>query len=421
MSDHNAYFESYKRLLSLTNLAVVTGNTSRKELVSSLNNVRRLLEILEHPERSPFFIHVTGTSGKGSVCEAVRSGIHASGATVGMAVSPHTTTYLERFHIGDKLADPLELAKTIEHVVHAYTVYLEAGHAALNFFQLSNVIAIELFHRAKCRYVVLEVGCGGRYDATNVIPGEKLAIITNVDLDHQEILGNTRAKIAYEKAGIIKKGSTVISGEPRKALRHILLHEAEQVGAQITLVPRKKDDDYHAHNLAIAQAALNHLNIAQGPDIVHKLPCRFETVQQRPHIILDGAHSLPKVEALAKTLRSMKRKPVLVFGCKASKDGIKMLKRLTPNVAGIITTRFTSTFHKTANPFALLQYVPKKKRLGAYLFSEDALNAANAESNGKSPILITGSLYLAGEIRSLFVTENDILSAKSSFPFDKDR
>lgn len=421
MSDHNAYFESYERLLSLTNLAIATGKKSRKELAASMKDVQRLLDLLENPERTPYFIHVTGTSGKGSVCEAIRSGIHAAGIKVGMAVSPHTTTYLERFHIGDQLADPLELAQTIEHVLDAYMVYLEGGHSALNFFQLSNVIAIELFHRAGCRYAVLEVGCGGRFDATNVIPGEKLAIITNVDLDHQELLGNTRAKIAYEKSGIIQKGSTVISGEPRKALRRIMMREAEQFGDPLTFISKTKQDDYHAHNLAIAEAALDHLNISESPHIRHKLPCRFEVIQKRPEVILDGAHSLPKVEALSHSIRQMKQKPILIFGCKGTKDGKKMLKRLAPLSSGIITTRFTGTFNKAANPFTLLNSIAKKKRISGHLFPEDALKAAKTRSKGKIPILITGSLYLAGEIRSLYISEEEILKAKSSFPFDKDR
>jgi dihydrofolate synthase/folylpolyglutamate synthase len=424
------FHTTYKKLLSLNNLQVSNYTDSPKELARSLKRVKSLLNRLGDPQKKLEIIHIAGTSGKGSVVNYLHEILRADGRSVASYTSPHTTSYLERFRVGDKLIDPKILIACIDELFEAYQKMLADEPDELSFFELSTVLAFFAFHRAGAEWCVLETGCGGRSDATNIIPTPRVAVITNIDKDHTEILGTALTDIAYEKAGIIKKGGVVFCGETRPVLKKVFMKEAVEKDAALFFVnppsAKKVPNKYgrhQQHNAALAEAAA--LEVGVAPEVIVNslqttipLPCRFEAIQTKPLIILDGAHNLAKIKTTVDLIKALNQPVHVVFGCTATKDAAGMLKLLSPVAKTITTTRFATNFRKVANPATLLASVPKAKRAGFFLDHAEALIYAKKIAKS-SPIVITGSLYLAGEMRAAWVSEDEILAKHSSFPLTK--
>lgn len=421
------YYRAYNKLLSLTNLQLTQYSASKAELIRSLKRTRALLDCLKNPEKKLQFIHITGTSGKGSVAQMLHSILQRNHKKVGTYTSPHTTSYLERFQVNEKLIDPELLSTAISDVINAYEKLLTGGSSELSFFELSTCLAIYAFAKANLEWCILEVGCGGRFDATNVIPTPRVAIITNVDLDHTELLGKTLAKIAYEKAGIIKKNGIVFCGEQRPALQKIFSKVAKEKNARLMFINSKNQSatraelgEHQRQNASIAQAVAREIGIPneiieQTLERIKLLPCRFELIQKNPTIILDGAHSPAKIKATIALIEKLPKKPLIIFGCTASKNAREMLSLISPVVASITTTRFETTMRKAANPFSLLRLIPKSKQNKAFLDWRTALSYVENHAKKTDIILVTGSLYLAGDMRTEWITEEQILKNRSSF------
>jgi dihydrofolate synthase / folylpolyglutamate synthase len=418
--------EAYKKLISLSNLQTTSYSSSQQELEASLRRTKKLLRLVGTPEQHLRFIHITGTSGKGSTAYMVHEILRNSGISVGTYLSPHTTSYLERFLVNDRLIDPKIIIKGIEVMSSAYKKLLEE-ESPMSFFELSTVLSIYAMERAGAKYMVLEVGCGGRYDATNVIPAPEIAIITNINKDHTKLLGDTLAQIAYEKAGIMKKHSTVLCGELRPSLKKIFTKEAIKKSAALFFIPPPTENKVAAHmgahqqhNAAFAERAAQELGIDQQVidktlTSIRPLPCRFETISTKPHIILDGAHSRAKMEATAAQLKELKGNIHVLLGHVTEKPGEEFIKLLAPLAKTIHTTRFTTSVRKAENPITLLKQVPKRKRGEAYLYPFTALKSIKKTLKSNDILIVTGSLYLAGELRSEWVSEEKILQSQSSF------
>lgn len=421
---------AYEGLLSLGNLQTRSYTDSPKELKLSLDRVRKLLSELGDPQKKMEIIHVAGTSGKGSVVNYLHEILLADGKQVASYTSPHTTSYLERFRVNDRLIDSKILTSAIHDLIAAYEKLLGRNVDELSFFELSTVLAFLAFHRAGAKWLALETGCGGRSDATNVIPPPRVSIITNIDKDHVEILGSSLQEIAFEKAGIIKRGSVVFCGETRPALKKIFMHEAVQEGTALFFInppSTKKVPDllgrHQQHNAALAEAAA--LEIGVAPEVIKQaleqtrpLPCRFETIQTKPLIILDGAHNVAKIKTTVELIKRLGQPVHLIFGCTANKEPHAMLRLLQGVAKTITTTRFATDYRKVSNPAKLLSLVPKAKRAGYFLDHAQAL--AHVKSLAKNtPIVVTGSLYLAGEMRANWLSEEEIIKNRSSFPLTK--
>jgi dihydrofolate synthase / folylpolyglutamate synthase len=419
--------EAYKQLISLSNLQTTNYSSSKKELEASLRRTKKLLTLLGSPERKMTFIHITGTSGKGSTAYMMHEILRQSGKRVGTYLSPHTTSYLERFLFQDKLIRPQVVIDGIQDLTAAYKKLL-ALESPMSFFELSTVLAIYAMQKAGASYMVLEVGCGGRWDATNIIPAPAVAIITNIGKDHTRLLGNSLKQIAFEKAGIIKKGSFVVCGEPRTALRKIFQAEAEKLSVPITflnaptsqLVPPELGD-HQQMNASLAEKAAQQMQIEQKAIdsalmSIHPLPCRFETISRRPHIIVDGAHSRAKMHTTAEMIKKLDKHVHILIGHSADKPGKAFIDLLAPLAKKIHTTRFTTSVRKAANPVALAALVPKPKRGEIHLDPIKALKTIKKTLTSKDVLIVTGSLYLAGEIRSHFIPEMQIIEQRSSFP-----
>lgn len=380
---------------------------------SAIREVLNQLGLLDSLAAQFSFIHVTGTSGKGSVVKLIHDILAADHKKVGSLVTPYTTTYLESFLVGPGLLDPkilIESANEILSIVERTKV-----HIATNL-----PIALNAFAKCNLDWAVIEVGRGGRYDATNVIPSPKVAVITNVDLDHRTTLGNTLEAIAWQKAGIIKPGCHVVCGERRPELREIFAKEAHLVGASIEFVPWH--EDYQEHNKAIARATARHVGISdavieQAIKQSRGLPCRFEVIEQAPRVIIDGAHNAAKIAATTSRLDQPRRSRLtnltILFGCKSSKNASELLAPLIPLATTIHTTRYLEGAGKPADPQQLLSLIPKNKRGVAYDSPHEALAAVRSKLSLTDTLLITGSLYLAGELRTHWITEEQIISAAS--------
>lgn len=412
----SSYYGAVNRLLALQNIEVPWKHNDRVSLEASCTRLRQLLGRLGNPEASMRYIHVTGTSGKSSVTHLIHEMLLADNRKVASYISPHTTTFLERFRVNDRLVAPDDLVDAVDDVLSAYQSHVSAGLSPLSFFELSTCIAFVAFANAHVEWCVLEVGLGGRWDSTNIIPHKDVAVVTNVDLDHTDVLGTTCKAIAKEKAGIIVPGCEVVTGTTRADARKVILDAAREMYTPVTLVRMPSNKDHNLHNALIAAAAAQVVGVpmdaVERALKIHKgLPCRFEIVQENPHVIIDGAHNPAK---MATTVRELGKKATVIFGCKETKDAKAMLRELIKIARIVYTTRYDHGRGNPANPATLLAIVPKKLRGQAFLFAHDARAYALARAKPTDTILITGSLYLAGEMRTHWTSEEKILRNRDS-------
>lgn len=423
----NEYKQTYNQFLSLSNLCQKTYSDSRAELKASLKRTRDFLDFLGAPDKHLKIIHIAGTSGKGSVAYTLHQMLAADGQIVGTYLSPHTTTFLERFQFNNSLLDAKQLTSSMKDLMKSYEAFLKTFQTPLSFFELSTCLAFLTFRQAEAKWCVLETGCGGRWDATNVIYNPEVAIITNIDKDHTELLGSSLAQIAYEKAGIIKKNATVFCGEVRPKIKKVFMDEAIKNNAALFFIHPPFENivdsdhgEHQQHNISLAIAAAKEINLSHSA-IEHvlkqfkRLPCRFETIQTNPLVILDGAHSPAKIASTVKKMKEIKKPIHLIFGCAANKDIKQMMDQLVDHVATVTTTRFQMEQRKAAVPSDLLSMVPKAKQLGAYLDHQEAFSAVVKHTKKNEAILITGSLFLSGEMRARWISEEEIIMNHSSF------
>ncbi len=412
------YKEAVARLVSLSNLET-PWRGSLESLQGSLTRTKQLLTKLENPERQLKFIHVTGTSGKGSVTNLIHEMLLADKRKVASYTSPHTTTFLERFRVNDKLVDPKLLVQAIELVIAGYEVHLVEGRQALSYFELATVVALVAFVMAGVEWCVLEVGLGGRWDSTNVIPKKEVAVITNIGLDHTDLLGNTVEEIAQEKVGIVTGRCAVISGVDQPNIRETIRDVATEKKASVKFV-EAPNGDHRLHNALMATAAAQAVGvkidaIERALKMTRGLPCRFEIIGHEPLVIIDGAHNDAKMKGTANLLKSMKQGKIhVIFGCKKGKDAESMLKSIMPLAEVIHTTRYRSGYGAPENPATLSKMIPKNKRGRCWLFADEALQFVLGEAKTSDTVLITGSLYLAGELRTHWVSEESIVKKQSS-------
>lgn len=404
-----------------------TNTRSPSILTQRVNHVATFLEYLGNPEKKLKIIHVTGTSGKGSVVTLLHHIIHASGHDVGSIISPHTTTFLERFSLNEGLVSARSLIEGIEVVEDAYELYLQK-HSPLSFFALSAALGLYMFAQKSVPWVVLEVGIGGRFDSTNAIAHTEASIITNVDKDHTDIMGHTLEEIAFQKAGIIKPHGLAIVGEERPRLKKIFTDEAIAQEAALFFanksLPEFESDHNLPHvnrNIRIAALVAQELGfssecIARGIATYRALPCRFETISTNPTIILDGAHNPAKIQTTIDQMKQLDGKPIILFGTGSGKDASLMLRKLYPYASKIHTTRTQMDFKKAASPATLIKMVPAGRRGKGFLNPHEALQEIQKTLKKSDILLVTGSLYLAGELREHWYPEAKIIKQSTSFP-----
>lgn len=424
MSEFEKYHKAIDFLDGLNNLPL-RGDymADRYHADVYLKRMRYFLQLLGNPDEKLKFIHITGTSGKGTVTNTVHEILYIADKVVGSFTSPSITTSIEKIKVGDKYIHPDEFAAIVNYLKPFIDIaYMNGPYGRPSYFEIVLTIALIYFQRQKCEWVVLEVGLGGRYDATNVIKKSVVAAITNIDYDHTKLLGRTLKKIAYDKAGIIKHGSMVFTTEQRPALLKIFEEIYKKEKASFQVLPREKN--YQAYNAALAAAITRHLRvnnkcIARGIASA-RLPCRFEVIQNNPIVILDGAHNRSKIATTVDNLRKLRFKKLnLIIGIADDKDHISILEQIIPQADCVFFTRFQNKDRKCAHPKDLLvkskQYLKKAVRSEVYLDPERALLQALKIAKPDDLILATGSFFLAGELRKRWYPEDFVLEKRKSF------
>lgn len=439
------YYNAVKFIESLDNLP-----PKQIEMRLNLKRFRYFLNLIGNPQNGFKYIHVTGTSGKGSVVAIIHSILTEAGFKTGAFFSPHTTTTIERIKVNRKYISPQEFSDIVNFITPQITeAYLNSPYGRPNYFEIILAIAFLYFKKCRCEYVVLEAFCGGRYDQTNVILDPKFTIITNINFDHTELLGKTLKKIAYQKAGIIKPNSVFLTAETKPHLikylkNYCLENQAQfyQVKTDLLKIEYSKfglsfqfKNDFLTYqipligkhqikNAALAitlakKLGINANNIING--LKHcQISCRLETMQKNPLVIIDGAHNPSKIKVIADSIKNLTYKKLfLIIGISQSKDYSTMLESVIPLADYVFITR-NQVYQKKAASLKKLAHKTReisnnKINPKICLNPFDALNSALEKAKKNDLILITGSLYLAGELRTRWIPEEQILRKRTSF------
>ncbi|WP_395738270.1 bifunctional folylpolyglutamate synthase/dihydrofolate synthase [Prosthecobacter sp.] len=371
-----------------------------------LDNVRRLLGQLGLPKTGQKFIHVAGTNGKGSTCADMHSILKAAGINAGLFTSPHLIHFGERIRDAERMITPEEIAAGVNRLRER----VAGWEPHPTFFELTLALALEWFAQRGNPWVVLETGLGGRLDATNAITPE-VSVITPIGWDHMEMLGDTLAKIAVEKAGIIKPGVPVVTMRQDAEVMDVIARAAEERGARLTVVDSPWDGKtglagpHQRWNAAMAVAALKAAGFVLDDDVISRglrevqWPARF---QKAGGCIIDGAHNVDAARVLAQTWSEQfgEQKADIIFGGVAGKDTAAVMRELAPISARWHFTGFDSPRALAAEALAgIWQGLGCEPRpVTTHARISDALQ----ETKPNARVLIAGSLYLAGEALALF-------------------
>jgi dihydrofolate synthase/folylpolyglutamate synthase len=362
-----------------------------------LRNMRALAAALGNPQGSFGSVLIAGTNGKGSVAKLLSSMLPEAG----LYTSPHLVRLNERIRIGNREIPDEDLKEVFEAVKRAASTAKDLLYPP-TYFEIVTAMAF-LYFRDRVKFAVLEVGLGGRLDATNIVE-QDVSIITSVGLDHQEFLGDTIEKIAAEKAGIIKGREPVVVGptadlpviREKAGIRLVVADPADLVKYP-DLHPQLAGE-HQKENIAVAVRAAECLGIPKSEIVsgvnVTTWPGRLEKIGR---FLLDGAHNVPAVKALAAYLKKAYPEGVwIVFGTMADKQYEEMLSILKPHALHFIFTKLQSS--RAKDPEDLRALVPGSEAAASVT---EAVKRALENAPPDATILICGSLYLIGEARPL--------------------
>ncbi len=395
----------------------------------SLDRMHRLLAALGAPEtRLPPVIHIAGTNGKGSTLAMLRAGLEASGARVHAYTSPHLARFHERIRLGGDLIAEEALAELLDECEAAN------GDAPVTFFEITTAAALLAFARSPAEWTLLEVGLGGRLDATNVV-SPRLSVITPVSVDHQQFLGETLAEIAGEKAGILKRGVPCIVGAQEEAVLDVIEARAARIGAPLLvhgqhwhvstergrlvfqderglldLPPPALAGPHQVANAGAALAALRHLGMDEAACEAAMArpvwPARMQRLRQGPlaeaapeaEILLDGGHNPAAGLALAAALAALPpRETHLVCGMLSTKDVAGFLRPLASHAASLTAVPIPGEASTLDAATTARIAAEAGHRVDEAPDAETAV-ARVASIAPRARILVCGSLYLAGRI-----------------------
>jgi dihydrofolate synthase/folylpolyglutamate synthase len=418
-----------------------------------LDRMRALLAFLGNPHRRLRVVHVAGSKGKGSTSAMLAAIFGKAGYRTGLFTSPHLCRVEERFQVDGQSITDAELTALLSEV-HAWAQHKSRPvDGPLTFFEVATAVGFLHFIRRRVDVAVLEVGLGGRLDSTNVCQ-PAVALISSISFDHTQQLGNRLASIAWEKAGIVKPGRPTVSGATAAEARAVIedvcrqrrsplqqlgldFHYSAQPGevmaaglrlprVQVTTRRRRWPwmevnllGDHQAANAAVAVAAVEELRaqgwhlpddaVAGGLALVH-WPARLEIMGRRPLVLLDCAHNVASVRALVDTLAASfpPGRRWLIFGCSADKDLDGIFRVLAPHFGHAFLTRFDSP--RAVPPEALAERLRACGNVPTTVCPDpaDALAAARAHAAPEDLICITGSVFLAGQLRPLLQTDAQV-------------
>lgn len=388
---------------------------SRKNLNHGLQPLKNVLNKYDDPQDKIHCIHVAGTNGKGSTCNYLKDILVSQGYKVGMFTSPHLITHRDRIRINNTYIS--------EDVFHNYLLKHidEIEENNLGMFEIDTLIAFEWFYEEKVDYAIIECGLGGRLDNTNVIQKPDLCVITSIGFDHMNLLGHRIQQIAYEKAAIIQKNTTCVVGHINHEAYSMIQTYSNRVKGK--LIPLDKyypindhsfrfhqdtyeistQAHYQMHNASLALKCTDVLGINIHSDIVHRSikdslwKGRFETIQNDPTVIIDGAHNEEGIQALCASLDTLQKPIICVFSALKDKQVHKMAYLLKKYCDKLIVT----TFHNERADTIEDLYID-----GCEVIEEadKAIEYAINECK-EGTIVITGSLYFISFVRSFLKKE----------------
>jgi dihydrofolate synthase/folylpolyglutamate synthase len=400
-----------------------------------LTNIRTLLEYMGNPQKKLKFIHIAGTNGKGSTSAFLASILKEEGYKVGLFISPFIEAFTERIVINHNQISREDLARITEDVKKHISKMVQDGHLHPTEFEVVTAIGFQYFYEQQCDVVVLEVGLGGRLDATNVIDTPLVSVITSISMDHTEYLGETIEKIAFEKCGIIKDRSITVTYPEQQAGALKVIQETVGNKQGQLIIPElqyeilyntldgivfnyKRYEAIEIHLLGLHQVlnaitaisvveVLNQHSLLRVSDrslrngLSHaKWIGRLEVIAKQPYIIIDGAHNYSGIQALSNAIDTYFKDKQLIFllGMLKDKEYEKMLDVVGYKAHTIVTTTPNNPRALSANVLGEVA-----KNYCKHVIIEDNIENALRETltlaNADNIILCFGSLYLIGDIR----------------------
>ncbi len=417
------YEEAINKITSLLRFGMKPG----------LERVEKLLKLLGNPQDKLKFVHVAGTNGKGSTCALISSVVRKSLYKTGLFTSPYVTDFCERMQINGEMISHEDLAALVEKTFPVVE-QMAANDEIITEFEFITAIAMQWFAQNDCDIVVLEVGLGGRLDATNVIKTPLVSVITSISLDHTAVLGNTLEQIAYEKCGIIKEnGITVCYPDQKPEVLEVIRNTAAARHNQFILADMNSVTllsmnitgtglEYNdllvslpfigEHQVKNAVTALAVIEVLKGEDYDiadHSIeagfssasfPARLELISSDPLVLLDGAHNPDGTAALADAVRKYLagKKVVAIMGMLADKDAASATRNLAGLFSHVITLAPANPRAMSAKALAA-QWTSLGTSTEPMTDADAALEKALGMLGSDGALLICGSLYLAGELR----------------------
>jgi dihydrofolate synthase/folylpolyglutamate synthase len=385
-----------------------------------LENPRKLAAFVGNPQENLRFIHVAGTNGKGSTCAMLESIYRTAGLRVGLFTSPHLVAFGERIQVNRQWMNEDQIVRLVTELQPLLRKFSQKTHPT--FFEVVTVMALRHFAEQKCELVIWETGMGGRLDATNIVT-PLASVITNVDFDHQQWLGDTIEKIAFEKAGIIKPGVPVITATKNPQALPVIANLARRRHSTLRVVDQAEADGpaldgikvplagrHQRLNAALAAATVDVLGeqLAVSRDAVIEglstvqWPGRMQLVRlpDGRSVLLDGAHNQAGSAVLAQEIQRQfpGSRPTLVFGVLQDKDWRSMAASLAPLAKQVILVPVKS--ERTLSPKEMLSVWQQANSDAPDLVCA-SLAEAFARIQTEELVVVSGSLYLVGEAMEL--------------------
>lgn len=422
----------------------------RARAIARLERLRAFLAFLGNPQRQYRTIHIAGTSGKGSTSALTASILRAAGFRTGLHVSPYLQVATEKLQLDGQLIPAARYARLVADMRASVEEWVAAGHERPNYGELWVAMTYRWFAEERVDIAVIEVGAGGRFDVTNVIEPE-VAVITSIGWDHVVTLGPTLADIAWHKAGIIKPGAVVVSAVTEPEAIPVIAEEARTHGSELRLVragssyAEVETDElgttftdvpsgrrlrvalagsFQAANAATAIAACRAFDARVTDDAVAqgvaeaRFPGRMEIVQRDPLVLLDGAHNPEKVASLVENVRRIHpgRRVILVFGAIESKSFAEMLALLGPHASVLIATAPRVLAKPAIDAEAIAALATNGLHVEVEPSPLNAVERALALAAPDDLVLVTGSLYLVGNVRERWYPSEAILTQGTCWP-----
>lgn len=410
-----------------------------------LDNIKKLLELLGNPQNNLKIIHVAGTNGKGSTCSFISSILKESGYKVGLYTSPFLETFTERIRVNGENIREEEVGKIVSLIKEKIEIMVSEGYSYPTEFEIVTAMAFYYYNQEKVDFVALEVGLGGRYDATNVIDKPVVSAITSISLDHTGILGDTLGKIAFEKGGIIKEDCPTIvypqQEEASEVIKNICAENKSKYiecdfknieikssninsqiyscninGKELSDLEIKLIGNHQIKNSIVALNVIEYLNDIKITNISEenirkglletKWPGRIEKISENPMFIIDGAHNEEGAKSLANSIDKYfeNKNKILVIGMLEDKDIESVLDLLIPKFNNVITTTPDNPRAIDANKL--------KEKIERYNIEvtckpniKEAVDYALEISNKDDVIISAGSLYMIGNVRTIIVNK----------------